>query len=395
MGIVDLNKDDKNNSVRRLPGYVKTNRGLKFVFRCENSHCDFHESDLPLLVIDETIYENPPTLIIGTVDKFAMLPFKPEAQSLFGIYGHIRLTPPDLVIQDELHLISGPLGSMVGHYETLINELCTDRREGKEIKPKIIASTATISKAKEQCNALYDCNMAKVKQFPPSGIDAGDSFFAIEDKNGIGRKYVGIFAPASSSHSMTNIRLYATLIYAIKKIKVNSEEERDPYWTNVGYFNSLKELGQTATWIHTDIDEYLQVINIRRKDILDPDYKANRRYIYNSIELTSRINSNKIPIYLQNLGIKYPSENRAVDICLATNMISVGVDVPRLGLMTVAGQPKTTSEYIQATSRVGRDPKAPGLIFIVLILANREINPTMSILSLTIPKSIVTLNPQA
>jgi hypothetical protein len=171
------------------------------------------------LVIDDAIYKTPPTLLLGTVDKFAMLPFVPEAQTLFGIFPTGRRTPPDLIIQDELHLISGPLGSMVGHYETMIHELCTDRRNGNEITPKIVASTATISHAKEQCNALYDCGKDHVIQFPPSGIDAGDSFFAVEDKTAAGRKYVGILASGASSYATTTIRLYAALLYAAKAIR--------------------------------------------------------------------------------------------------------------------------------------------------------------------------------
>ena len=297
-----------------------------------------------------------------------MLPYRPEAQTLFGLDNGKRETAPDLIIQDELHLISGPLGSMVGHYETMIHELCSYNYGSGTISPKVIASTATISRAAEQCHALYGCGKNNVKQFPPSGIDAGDSFFAIEDKKAEGRRYVGILAAGSTSNATTMIRLYASLLYAAKAIKVTDESERDGYWTNIGYFNSIRELGQTETWIRADIDEYLHVIYKRRYEDKLEGYKENRRYIYVDEELTSRIRSDKIPASLQKLGLKYPSadnEKRAVDICLATNMISVGVDVPRLGLMTVAGQPKTTSEYIQATSRVGRDKSAPGLVFTV------------------------------
>ena len=356
------------------PGYKKVPSGRKekLILQCANDKygCEFSKNgfELPLQIVDDEIYTNPPTLLLGTVDKFAMLPYRPEAQTIFGIKDGERVTAPDLIIQDELHLISGPLGSMVGHYETMINELCSYKSDGMRISPKIIASTATISRAGEQCRALYGCKLKNVMQFPPSGLDAGDSFFAKEDKDAVGRMYVGVFAAASSSIATTTIRLYASLLYAAKAISVSDESERDGYWTNVGYFNSIRELGQTETWIKADIDEYLHVIYKRRYEDKEEGYKEKRRYIYKDEELTSRISSDRIPFSLQNLGYKYPmssEDKRPVDICLATNMISVGVDVPRLGLMTVSGQPKTTSEYIQATSRVGRSNKAPGLVFTI------------------------------
>ncbi len=375
MGLVQRGKD-----LWDLPGYRKVSgpHGRKsFAFRCRNSRCDFSKVDLPLLVVDEAIYETPPTLLLGTVDKFAMLPFRPQAQTLFGYdkKGN-KISSPDLIIQDELHLISGPLGSMVGHYETLIRELCTTRTATGEIHPKIIASTATISRAKEQCHALYGSD--KVFQFPPSGLDAGDSFFAKEDQAQNGRRYVGILATGSSSDATTAIRLFASLLYGAKAMEVNEEKDRDPYWTNVGYYNSIRELGQAATWIRADIDQHLDVMYKRRHDDKRypsvEEYRKNRRYIWREEELTSRISGSDVTASLANLDIRYPGQEdedgkvkeHPIDICLATNMISVGLDVPRLGLMTVAGQPKTTSEYIQATSRVGRNAKdAPGLVFVL------------------------------
>lgn len=376
MGVVQ-----KKSGLRDIRGYEKkigAHRKKSIIFKCANPVCTFSDKStpLPLHVIDETIYESTPTLLLGTVDKFAMLPFRPEAQRLFGYYNGQKLTSPDLIIQDELHLISGPLGSMVGHYETMINELCTSRVNGKEIHPKIIASTATISRAKEQCHALYGCSREKVFQFPPSGLNAGDSFFAREDKTQNGRQYVGILASGSSSDATTSIRLFASLLYAAKELQVDNEAQRDPYWTNVGYFNSIRELGQARTWIRADIDQHLDVMYKRRhfQKVHEEDYTKRRRYIWRDEELTSRIAGDKVTASLSNLNIAYSgndyhglhSDEFPIDICLATNMISVGLDVPRLGLMTVAGQPKTTSEYIQATSRVGRSAAdAPGIVFVL------------------------------
>ncbi|RYX87229.1 hypothetical protein EON73_01785 [bacterium] len=318
------------------------------IFKCDNDNeCKFSQENfrLPLLVIDEDIYDSPPTLLIGTVDKFAMLPWRPEARALFGFRRNERKTPPELIIQDELHLISGPLGSMVGLYETMIEELCT----AGNIKPKIIASSATISRAKEQINSLYGRGIQNVNIFPAQALSAGDSFFAYEEKKSDvapGRLYVGIFASALPSHATAQVRVVSALLQSVKSVPVDDEKRRDPYWTLLTYFNSIRELGHAATLIRADITEYLNSIYIRKK-ITGTD----RRFINVDRELTSRVNSSQITDILEELLKEYPKEKYPIDVCLSTNMISVGVDIPRLGLMTVIGQPKTTSEYIQATSR--------------------------------------------
>ena len=353
-------KEARTNKVK---GYKRRKVGTKetIIYQCDNSHCDFSKADfnLPLVVIDEDIYDNPPTLLIGTVDKFAMLTWKPEARTLFGFRGNERpLSPPELIIQDELHLISGPLGSMVGLYETMIEELCI----ANNVKPKIIASTATISRAKEQINSLYGRGTKNVNIFPAQCLNAGDSFFASEDSASTGRIYTGIFASALPSHATAQVRVLSALLQSVKSIPVADEKLRDPYWTALTYFNSIRELGHAATLIRADIREYMNSIWIRKAIRGD-----ERRFINRDIELTSRINSSDIPEYLEQLLKSWTGDKfeYPVDVCLATNMISVGVDIPRLGLMTVIGQPKTTSEYIQATSRVGRSKKGPGIVFTI------------------------------
>jgi hypothetical protein len=361
MGVV------KHEGHRSLKGYYHMRQPSTIIYKCGNDDCEFSSSDypLPLTVIDEDIYSSPPTLIIGTVDKFAMLPWKTDARSLFGFReSSKRISPPELIIQDELHLISGPLGSMVGHYETLIHELCVNKDKG--IGLKIIASTATISRAKQQCHALYNCGEKNVFQFPPQCLEAGNSFFAYEDKNAQGRIYVGCYAASGSSHAMLQVRVISALLQGTRSATVLDEKERDPYWTIINYFNSLRELGHAATMINADIREYLNAMWLR-KGIRKDDKSDLRRFINRHIELTSRVPSSEIPESLQSLEVSYPVKNRnyPVDICLATNMISVGVDVQRLGLMTVIGQPKTTSEYIQATSRVGRSKAGPGLVAVI------------------------------
>lgn len=351
----------KNATANKVKGYKRRRIGTKetIIYQCDNFKCDFSKINfnLPLVVIDEDIYDNPPTLLIGTVDKFAMLTWRPEARTLFGFRENgERLSPPELIIQDELHLISGPLGSMVGLYETMIEELCT----ANNIKPKIIASSATISRAKEQINSLYGRGTNNVNIFPAQCLNAGDSFFAYEDKDSTGRIYTGIFASALPSHATAQVRVLSALLQSVKSIPVAEEKLRDPYWTALTYFNSIRELGHAATLIRADIREYMNSIWIRKAIKGD-----ERRFINRDIELTSRINSSDIPEYLEQLSKSWPEEKYPIDVCLATNMISVGVDIPRLGLLTVIGQPKTTSEYIQATSRVGRSKKGPGIVFTI------------------------------
>ena len=347
----------------KCKGYRKLAHPNRVRFICEDADCDFSSDDgLPLAVIDEQIYASPPTLLIGTVDKFAMLAFKPAARRLFGI--DTPYPPPDLIIQDELHLISGPLGSMVGHYETVVDALCISEREGRRIIAKIIASTATISRAESQVKGLYGRNAFL---FPPQALKAGDSFFAEERVDETGRLYVGVFATALPSHVTAQVRTMGALLQAPRLFGARSAETIDPYWTMMGYFNSLRELGHAATLIRADIREFLNAmwdrLGLRLEEVkktgVDP-----RRFLKPSVELTSRVQSSEIPAILQRLFTPYDGSaaSDVVDICFATNMIQVGLDVPRLSLMTIVGQPKTTSEYIQASSRVGRDINRPGIV---------------------------------
>ncbi len=337
-------------------GYLPHPNPRTVIFKCPEHRCPFstRSKRLPVMVIDEDIYESPPTLIIGTVDKFAMLAWRGESGRIFGL--HTNYDPPDLVIQDELHLISGPLGSVVGLYESVIDLLCSWRGHA----PKVVASTATIRRAPQQCQSLYD---RKTFQFPPQGLDISDSFFAVENSQAPGRVYVGVFASAAPSFVTAMIRTLSSLFQSCKSIPLSDGDEscRDPYWTVLQYFNSLRELGHAATLVEADIPEYMWAIASR-----DHIPKELCRRHLSSEELTSRRTADEIPKILDRLEVKFPRKSDddpyPLDTLLATNMISVGVDVPRLGLMVVAGQPKTTSEYIQATSRVGRTDKAPGFV---------------------------------
>lgn len=342
-------------------------------------------SGLPVVIVDSEIYRVRPSIVIATVDKFARMPFTGEIQALFGYrssysptYGHLteahdgrvekkvvkdaapanRLLPPDLIIQDELHLISGPLGTMVGLYEAAVDYLTTLRLDDEKIRrPKIVASTATIRRASHQVRQLFS---RKLSIFPPSGLSFRDSFFAQElkidpaDDSTAGRLFVGAMAPGSSTKTLL-VRVYSVLLAAAKAEISRDADSADPFGTLVGYFNSMRALGGAKRLVEDDI-------RLTRLKYLNKQRGFPRRFIKTPEELTSRVDSWRIPGLLKMMDKTFPrgKVDWPVDVLLATNMISVGVDIDRLGLMVVTGQPKSTSEYIQATSRVGR--KHPGLI---------------------------------
>lgn len=347
-----LVRDNKNGHLVGAWGYAMQD-GKHFYMHCPHEDCAF-TNRLPIQIIDEELYSAPPTLLFGTVDKFAMMAWDGRVGRFFGLHKENRT--PELIIQDELHLISGALGTMVGLYETAIDYMSSM----KGIKPKIIASTATIRRAKEQCSVLYN---REVVQFPAPGLDAEDSFFAKEDSidyphGKYGRKYVGIM-PSGRTKAMTEIRAMAALLQ--KTYTMNLPDEiKDKLWTLTVYFNSLKDLGKASTLVDDDVKDFI----IRTANRMF----TKRRLIVHSDELTSRVSTTELNETLDKLEkIEYSKENleakqRASNVLLATNMISVGIDVARLNVMLMIGQPKLTSEYIQASSRIGRS--YPGVAFI-------------------------------
>lgn len=313
---------------------------------CVKSGCVFGDSETPLPVwtVDEDVYQMKPTLLIGTIDKFAQIVRKPSVNSLFGLDGG---KAPDLIIQDELHLISGPLGTLAGLYEVAFDLMLS--AQGR--KPKIIGSTATIRRAAEQVRALFN---RETCQFPPPAIDHDDSGFAVKDGSAPGRRYVGI-ASAGRSAKYTLQAVSASLLQS-GSAGFATRRAADPYWTLVTYFNSLRELGGSLVLMRDDVSDTVGTLAALRGET--PRFPANIE------ELTSRRSQEDVRDMLDWLATP-ATDPAALDVVLATNMLSVGVDIPRLGLMLVYGQPKGISEYIQATSRVGRGNVA-GLVVSVL-----------------------------
>ncbi|MFG1873910.1 DISARM system helicase DrmA [Sphaerisporangium sp. NPDC049003] len=394
---------------------------------------------LPILTVDEEIYRLVPSLVIATVDKLAQLPWRGFAGHLFGRVGQwcprhgyrhgdlddrvkcggthhakgklpkawsrpvVRLRPPDLIIQDELHLISGALGTTVGLFEAAVDELCTWRVGGRPTGPKIVASTATTKRAERQVLGIFGRGLAV---FPPQVIEVSDTFFSRQvpvTPTTPGRRYLGVCAHGVRLKS-AEIRLAEILFIAGQTMFDRHGEAADPYMTVVGYFNATRELAGMRRYLDDDVTTRIRTHG-RHKNL--SNRLLSRVDLLNIVELTSRISSGDISDVLKRLEIGFDPEldttrrrleireelaaimkeekgkrrqahpladrnlarrtdrtagRQPVDVVLATSMLQVGVDVSRFGLMVVTGQPKNTAEYIQASSRVGRDADRPGLV---------------------------------
>ena len=322
---------------------------------------------LPVYIIDPDIYDKKPTLVVSTVDKFARIVWEERAGNLFGCHCG-AVNKPRLIIQDELHLISGPLGTLTGLYESAIDRLCWDGDE----KPKIIASTATIKNAAYQIRGLYDRDYF---QFPASGLDKEDSFFAVEaskdDKPC--RYYVGTTEQGGSTTDLI-VRTFSVLClaeYYLSKDKNVPKEVVDQYYTIIGYFNAIRDLGSASTTLkermYQTINAMLNGKFAEYSKFYGIEKTEHNRYKnpegIRTDELTSRKTSSEVRHALSDLEIKYDvtaDDNFSLKYVLSSNMFSVGVDIDRLGIMTMFCQPKSNAEYIQATSRVGRSN--PGIV---------------------------------
>ena len=399
---------------------------------CNRTKCMFskHDNDkdrsLPVVLVDEDIYSRCPSLIIATVDKFAQIAWTNNVKAIFGksdsycdycgFYDQlntkikhkhpekkdkpsewtslVNIPPPELIIQDELHLIAGPLGTMAGLYETAVEYLCTN--DGG-IKPKIIASTATTRAARDQISKLFNRDNTKI--FPPQIAKFGETFFSKVDPAYSGKIYLGVLATGKSGLTVI-ARVSAAILRRIRQFEESEtykQEDLDPYFTLVNYFNSQRELSGAAMNFkdsvpyfisqiknHFDDMPLLPQITTNHEEISVEDsenesdtppeppkkseestidegkIRKNQFYELETEELTSRKNSGEIPAILRRLDQGITKSEKPVDLLLATNMLSVGVDISRLGVMMVNGQPKKHSEYIQATGRIGRTN--PGLI---------------------------------
>jgi hypothetical protein len=351
--------------------------------RCDNIDCDFSSLErLPIVVVDEEIYRRLPAFMIATIDKFANVPWVGSSGAFFGnvarhdssgFYGAAEpnsgtklpapLSPIDLIIQDELHLISGPLGTIAGLYETAFDLLASRTINDISRGPKIVASTATVRRASAQIRNLFGRTSTAI--FPPPGISRSDSFFAKADTTSPSRLYVGVASPGRGP-KLVFLRTLQTLLAGAEGLASGgTNDPADPYLTALCYFNALRELGGARRIVDDEVRAHLGSYGSSRVRLQPTGEPFANRQLREIEELTSRYSTDKVSEARTKLG-RPASEKNAVDVALATNMISVGLDIGRLGLMVVQGQPKTAAEYIQATSRVGREGHKPGLVITLL-----------------------------
>ena len=356
-----------------LDGYRASSRD--FTFHCANGKCDFGRDHrpLPCRVVDESLYHHPPSLLIATIDKFARLAWEGRASAFFGApFGGPSRRAPDLVLQDELHLISGPLGSVAGLYEAGVETAIRCRG----VKPKYVASTATIRMAAEQVKALYGRRMAV---FPPPGLSCDDSWFARANRDDPGRLYVGYLAPLRDRQRC--LAPLASSLLAAPLVVFHDEEKDDgaalfeAWWTSIVYHGSLRGVATSSSTFDSEVRDFGQRlidehIELRYGDDEGARGRADADAIVRELrlrfgeaeveQLWSRHTAEEIASIFERLG-KSRNSLGCLDAVLSTNMVAAGLDVPRLALMVVNGQPLTTGEYVQATSRVGRSD-VPGIV---------------------------------
>tara|TARA_R110001592_G_scaffold90485_2_gene266010 strand:- start:15032 stop:19360 length:4329 start_codon:yes stop_codon:yes gene_type:complete len=409
----------KENLPNILPNHTKqgNNYGIgdQLDIACNSKGCTFHSkrssesNSLPLRLFDEDIYKYPPTLIFGTVDKFASFANKvsnkteernADSRRLVGKgYGGARLSerdvlPPELIIQDELHLLLGPLGTSVGLFEKSIDKLCTYTNENNQkIKPKIVTSTATTRNTDKQVFALFT---RRTEIFPKQGIFCDDSFFAFYkrkktnvDEYESKRKYVGLL-PIGKTQVWMQLRLASiTLTHRLKYLKENftidklfenpevSDELKQVfnyYHTVLGYYNSLKDVGKTQSqlshYLPGDVNYVIK--NTIPWSFVDKFIRKEKEI--RDSELTGRLKGEEVKTNLADIeknwelvskknGNYYLNVDNPPEFIIATNMISVGIDVSRFNTMIISSMPRNIAEYIQASSRVARDED--GIVFTI------------------------------
>ncbi len=323
----------------------------EFALFCPNdTSCPFASREsggIPIAVVDDHVYRSRPTIVVATADKLAQLPVWSASEGPSILKGDVSrgAGPISIFVFDELHLLSGPLGTIASLYEIAVDAIVSSASEG-HARPKILASTATIRTAGSQVQGLLGRSVAT---FPVSGIDPDDSFWAVkDDRPEAARLYLGAMTSGSTWQALF-VYSQTSIFRSAAKLPI---DQRDPYWTSIVYAGTLRDHGRSVSLIGNDI----------RSRLTQFDDDEPRKIALVDELRGDRIGS-RLPQVLAALKRNYsPDDNEALDAVVTTNLFQVGVDVPRLGLMVMLGQPKGTAEYIQASSRIGRTSTSSGLV---------------------------------
>lgn len=326
------------------------------------------------ITVDKKLYASLPSMLVSTCDKIASSSYLPDAASFFGrvrTYDPAKgfsqrdlsqsrnliecenFLPPSLVIQDELHLLEGPLGSSFGLFETVVDALAE--------RPKYIASSATIRNSHEQVISMLGRNNFI---FPPPNISISNGFFLKSeeihplDERRPGRLFLGLAFPGRPPQTPT-VRSWGRLLQTAQDLLDEGADltDLDHFWTLVGYFNAVRELAQAESYWRQDIPGFLDYVHAREGRV-----RKRRSVPQEQFEnLSSQTDSSKLPGILTRMEMNLRSDE-CLDGVLTTSMFGTGVDVSRLSLMLMHGQPKAASQYIQALGRIGRSRAGLGVI---------------------------------
>ena len=357
--------------------------------------CKQCEKLLPVFTTDEDIYTQLPTVIVGTLDKLATIGFRSAFRTLvgksdgecarhgFGTFGkclksgygecnHSNWTARkatgaayggiSVLFLDELHLIREQLGCFDAHYESLLISLCT---ETSGQAPLVVAASATIEGADHQIEHLYE---AKTVRFPGEGPKLRDTFYARETPD-LQRVFVGI-RPSNLAHLDTTMSLSTFIFEEISWLR-NERNRMEIYYPGLAPLSNdeYRDLIDRHTLTVAYVNSKREGENIRRsveEQVRDNLRREGCDELYNVTSLTGDTTMDEVKSALRRMNLKrFDLANREkLDYAVATSMISHGVDVDRLNMMIFFSYPRSTAEYIQASSRAGRT--YPGIVFVVL-----------------------------
>ena len=356
--------------------------------------CDKCAGEYYIYQSDREVFRWRPTVIISTVDKWASLSLQRRVRNLLGGTGSMcpdghgfipsgdkceekkdegfqcsnigenipNSVGPRLSIQDEMHLLREGFGTIAAHFEGLIETIVEDRTNRKL---KHIAMSATLNGTKKQIKELYNKKYFVIPGRCPEGAGSTNDFF-FEKIEGPKRIIYGLKPNLRDNHyaSLRSLLHFAEFI-------INSQKNLNSDPTSFCEKYSLKSFSDAQDLLNQylvpltyhikkqDAHEMSGLENAVVGDILKDDFDGSD--IHGTVltgdsgleELKETID--KVRDFVKNYDPKIVDSNGlSFEPIYATSVVSHGVDLDELNFMTFQGLPYSTSEYIQALSRVGR-----------------------------------------